>query len=215
MIPTLTTERLVLRPYRDEDFDAFAAMWSEAGVVQFVGGKPFSREDSWNRFLRNFGMWEHMGFGFFAVEERATGTFVGEVGFQERMRDIVPSMEGTVETGWAFRSVSPRQGFCDRGGERGARLGGRRTSRAALHRADRCRARGLAACRAEARFPTSWRERTYHGDADGLVRALAASRKRRGRPEAPSQDPQLVDDYWMTVMRPSVYGVTVPPCLAM
>jgi RimJ/RimL family protein N-acetyltransferase len=110
-IPTLTTERLVLRPYRDEDFDAFAAMWSEAGVVQFVGGKPFSREDSWNRFVRNFGMWEHMGFGFFAIEERATGTFVGEVGFQERMRDIVPSMVGTVETGWAFVPSVHGKGF--------------------------------------------------------------------------------------------------------
>lgn len=102
LIPTLTTERLTLRPYRDDDFDAFVAMWKEPDVVRFIGGKPFSREDSWTRFLRNVGMWQHHGFGFFAVEERASGSFVGEVGFQERKREITPSLEGTIETGWGF-----------------------------------------------------------------------------------------------------------------
>ena len=101
-IPTLTTERLTLRPYRDADFEPFVAMWMDPEVVRFVGGKPFTREESWNRFMRNAGMWQHFGFGFFAVEERATGNFVGEVGFQERKREIEPSMEGTIETGWGF-----------------------------------------------------------------------------------------------------------------
>jgi RimJ/RimL family protein N-acetyltransferase len=101
-IPTLTTERLILRPYRDADFDAFVVMWQDPDVVRFIGGKPFTREESWTRFLRNAGMWAHLGFGFFAIEERATGNFVGEVGFQERMREIEPSMEGTIETGWGF-----------------------------------------------------------------------------------------------------------------
>lgn len=111
MIPTLTTDRLTLRPYRDADLDDFVAMWMDPVVVRYIGGKPFSREDSWSRFLRNFGMWHHLGFGFFAVEDRTTGAFVGEVGFQERKRDIAPSIEGTLETGWGFVPAVHGQGY--------------------------------------------------------------------------------------------------------
>jgi RimJ/RimL family protein N-acetyltransferase len=102
MIPTIETERLVLRPYRLEDFDAYAEMWGDPDVVRFIGGKPFDREASWDRFLRKAGGWQVMGFGFFAVEEKETGAFAGEAGFQELRRAIDPSIEGTLEAGWAL-----------------------------------------------------------------------------------------------------------------
>jgi RimJ/RimL family protein N-acetyltransferase len=98
----IETERLILRPERLEDFDVYAAMWADPVVTRYTGGVPGTREDCWTRFLRGFGMWEQMGFGFFAIEDKATGVFLGEAGFQERKRDIVPSMEGTLETGWAL-----------------------------------------------------------------------------------------------------------------
>jgi RimJ/RimL family protein N-acetyltransferase len=109
--PTLTTERLTLRAYSAADFEPYAAMWAEPAVVRYIGGVPVSREESWSRFLRQFGMWEHLGFGFFVVEDRATGAFVGEVGFQERLRDLKPSIEGTLETGWGFVPAAQGQGF--------------------------------------------------------------------------------------------------------
>ena len=40
MIPVLTTERLILRPHRAEDFDAVAAMTGDAEVMRYIGGKP-------------------------------------------------------------------------------------------------------------------------------------------------------------------------------
>src|SRR5688572_9064418 len=109
--PTLSTERLILRPYRDADFEPYATMWANPVVVRYIGGTPTSREDSWTRFLRNIGMWEMFGFGFFVVEAAGTGVFLGEVGFQERLRDIVPSMEGTIETGWGLRPEAHGKGI--------------------------------------------------------------------------------------------------------
>jgi RimJ/RimL family protein N-acetyltransferase len=111
MIPTLETERLILRPYRLEDFDTYVEMWADPDVVRFIGGKPFDREASWSRFLRQAGVWHHMGFGFFAIEEKETGLMVGEAGFQDARRIIEPSIEGTLEAGWGLMPTGQGWGY--------------------------------------------------------------------------------------------------------
>jgi len=111
MIPTLETERLRLRPYVPGDFDAYVEMWADPDVVRFIGGVPFTREQSWSRFVRHPGMWQVMGFGFFAIEEKATGQFVGEAGFHEVRRAITPSIEGTLEAGWALNTAGQGWGY--------------------------------------------------------------------------------------------------------
>ena len=109
--PTLETPRLRLRDYRLDDFDAYAAMWADPAVVRFIGGVTFSRDVSWTRFLRHAGMWRYTGFGYFALEDRATGRFVGECGFQEARRQITPSLEGTLEAGWSLVPDAHGQGL--------------------------------------------------------------------------------------------------------
>lgn len=111
MIPLLETERLILRAHKTADFDRYAEMWTEPEVVRFIGGSPFTREDSWSRFLRHAGVWEHLGFGFFAIEEKATGLFVGEAGFHDLHRELEPSIEGTLEAGWALMSSGQGWGY--------------------------------------------------------------------------------------------------------
>ena len=111
MIPTLETERLILRAHTVADFDRYAEMWMEPDVVRFIGGVPFSREDSWSRFLRHAGVWHHMGFGFFAIEEKETGQFVGEAGFHDLHRAMQPSVEGTLEAGWGLMSSGQGWGY--------------------------------------------------------------------------------------------------------
>lgn len=111
MIPVLETERLRLRPYGLSDFDDYAQMWADPDVVRFIGGKPFDREASWSRFVRQQGMWQLMGFGFFAIEEKATGNFLGEGGFHEVYRNITPSIEGTLEAGWGLNSAGQGWGY--------------------------------------------------------------------------------------------------------
>jgi len=110
-VPTIETERLILRPYRRDDFVAYAALFADPEVTRFVGGIPFSREQAWTRFLRQIGMWHYFGFGFFALQDRENGQFIGEAGFHDLHRGISPSVEGTMETGWALSPRSHGQGL--------------------------------------------------------------------------------------------------------
>ena len=110
-IPIIETERLILRDHRLADFDAYVAMWADPLVTRFIGGRGRSREESWIRFLRHAGMWRHVGFGFWAIEEKEGGRFVGEAGFLELKRDLEPSIEGTLEAGWALVADAQGKGY--------------------------------------------------------------------------------------------------------
>lgn len=78
----LETERLVLRPFRQADIDAYAELCADPMVMKFLNatGSPISRADAWRQIAVYLGHWELRGFGTWAVEERATGEFVGRVG---------------------------------------------------------------------------------------------------------------------------------------
>ncbi|CCE95393.1 GNAT family N-acetyltransferase [Sinorhizobium fredii] len=104
-VPVIETERLLLRPYRRDDFPSYSALFADEQVTRYVGGVPYTREQSWTRFLRQVGMWHYFGFGFFAIQEKEGGAFIGEAGFHDPHRQITPSLEGTMEMGWA---LSPR-----------------------------------------------------------------------------------------------------------
>jgi len=110
-VPTLETARLRLRAYRLDDFENYAVMWADPAVVRFIGGVPFSRETNWTRFLRLVGIWHYLGFGFFAIEDKASGAFVGECGFHDYRRAVEPSIEGTMEAGWALTAPMQRKGI--------------------------------------------------------------------------------------------------------
>lgn len=102
MIPTLTTERLRLRAHRIEDFAAVAKMWADPRVTQYIGGRPSTGELSWARLLRYAGHWALLGFGYWAIEDRATGAFAGELGFADYHREIDPTLDGVPELGWVL-----------------------------------------------------------------------------------------------------------------
>lgn len=108
--PTIETERLRLRGHALPDFDASAAMWTDAGVTRFIGGKPSSREDSWRRFQTYVGHWALMGHGFWLIEEKASGRFLGEGGFGTFKREIEPVFEAP-EQGWALAPTAHGKGY--------------------------------------------------------------------------------------------------------
>ncbi len=109
--PTIETERTILRAHRLDDFDAYAAMWADPVVTRFIGGKSRTREESWIRMLRHPGMWSIIGYGFWAIEDKASGRFIGEAGFHDLKRDLVPSIEGTPEAGWGLISSMHGKGI--------------------------------------------------------------------------------------------------------
>jgi RimJ/RimL family protein N-acetyltransferase len=83
-VPTLTTERLLLRGFADADFPAYAAMMADTEVTRHLGdGRPLSPPEAWRQMAMFAGHWVLRGFGLWAVEERATGAFVGRIGCWE------------------------------------------------------------------------------------------------------------------------------------
>ena len=110
-VPRLETSRLMLRPPRRADFAAVAALWGDAEVTRFILPAPLSQEEAWARFLRAFGHWTLLGYGFWSVEEKATGRLIGETGFLDAHRDMRPPLEGLPEVGWALARAAWGQGY--------------------------------------------------------------------------------------------------------
>lgn len=77
-IPIIETERLRLRGLKSADFDAEANFYA-SNRSEYVGG-PLSRGQVWKLFAALIGHWELRGYGFWAVEEKETGTYCGHVG---------------------------------------------------------------------------------------------------------------------------------------
>jgi len=110
MIPIVETERLIMRGHRREDFEASAAMWADPEVTRFIGGKPSTREESWQRMTRYPGQWALDGYGFWLLEDKASGRFVGEAGFADFQRTLDTPL-GAPEQGWALASWAHGKGY--------------------------------------------------------------------------------------------------------
>jgi RimJ/RimL family protein N-acetyltransferase len=110
-VPVLETTRLRLRGHRLDDFAACSSMWADPVVTRYIGGKPSTQEEVWTRLLRYVGHWAWMGFGYWALEEKASGEFIGELGFADFKRDIEPSLKDMPELGWALVSRAHGKGY--------------------------------------------------------------------------------------------------------
>lgn len=86
-------------------------MWAAPEVTRYIGGRPFTEEESWSRLLRYVGHWSLLGFGYWVVEEKAARTFVGEVGFADYRRDLKPSLDGVPEIGWVLTPGAHGRGY--------------------------------------------------------------------------------------------------------
>src|SRR5271166_4392110 len=110
-VPVIETERLRLRCHRVGDFAECAAMWADAAVTRYLGRDPLTAEEVWARLLRYVGHWAALGFGFWAVEEKASGRFVGDLGFMDFKRDLEPSLDDVPEMGWILASQAHGKGY--------------------------------------------------------------------------------------------------------
>ena len=107
----IETDRLVLDLHSLAAFDEFAAMWSDPETVRFIGGKPGTRQESWMRLLRYRGLWPLLGYGYWAVHEKATGRFAGDLGFADFHRDADPFIDGIPEAGWVLAPWARGRGY--------------------------------------------------------------------------------------------------------
>ena len=108
----LESENLILRQFREQDLDDLAEMSADAEVMRFLGGKPLDRLESWRMLCAILGHWQLRGFGMWALEEKATGRFVGRLGF------IYPDGWPGFELGWTLARHSWGRGYATEGARR-------------------------------------------------------------------------------------------------
>ncbi|MDQ3934543.1 MAG: GNAT family N-acetyltransferase [Actinomycetota bacterium] len=103
-IPAIETERLLLRAFRHEDTDAFAALCADDEVMRWVGG-TMERGRAWRHMAALTGHWTLRGYGRWAVEIRATGELAGHVGLW------FPEGWPAIEVGWTLARAAWGQGI--------------------------------------------------------------------------------------------------------
>ncbi|MEV8057980.1 GNAT family N-acetyltransferase [Streptomyces antimycoticus] len=110
----LETERLVLRPFTEADADHLFALDSDPDVMRFLnGGKPTSRETVQAQILPRL-LHDHPCFGtrgYWATEEKATGTFLGWFEFRP-LDDHSPAV---VELGYRLNKAAWGKGYAPEG----------------------------------------------------------------------------------------------------
>jgi RimJ/RimL family protein N-acetyltransferase len=102
-IPTLTTDRLVLRGFRAGDWDDYATMHADPAVRQWLGGNLLSRAQAWTQLESILGQWALRGYGMFAVE--LNGKLAGRVGI------LHPADWSEPELAWTFAAPFWGQGL--------------------------------------------------------------------------------------------------------
>ncbi|MGO8872453.1 MAG: GNAT family N-acetyltransferase [Acidimicrobiales bacterium] len=113
--PTLTTERLVLRPFAESDLEAYAAVLAAPEVrrsLRLPEGSP--RTDAWRGMAQWLGQWELRGSGQWALALRSTGELVGRVGLH---LPEVPDWPG-LEVGWVLHPDRWGHGYATEAGAR-------------------------------------------------------------------------------------------------
>lgn len=100
--PVIETPRLRLRGHTAADLPACIPLWNDPIVTRFIGGRPFTKEEVWQRLQRYAGSWVLLGHGFWVIEEKATGKVIGEIGIMDAKRDIDPPFGDNLELGWAL-----------------------------------------------------------------------------------------------------------------
>ncbi|MBQ2262073.1 MAG: GNAT family N-acetyltransferase [Loktanella sp.] len=108
-IPTLVTERILLRPMVADDWGPYSALML-SDRSRYMGG-PFSKAAAWGMFCADHAQWDLFGAGALMLEEQSTGMCIGQIGInsgplfpeQEIGWLVFPEAEGR---GYAFEAAS-------------------------------------------------------------------------------------------------------------
>ena len=112
MAAVVTTARLILRDWREEDRAAFAAINADARVMEHLGG-PQTREDSDAAIDRQIAAAAYGGPCFWAAERRDDGALLGFIGVK-RVTFAAPFVPAH-EIGWRLAAAHWGQGYASEG----------------------------------------------------------------------------------------------------
>lgn len=109
---TLQTPRLILRTPALADFPAYATQRSDPVVMKYLGkGDLLSEEEAWSKFQGMIGHWQMMDYGTFAIEEKASGSVIGFLGYSDKKRPADHPASGVPEMGWSLASSAHGKGY--------------------------------------------------------------------------------------------------------
>ena len=102
----IETERLILRKIDPErDFEGWARSMADEETVRYLGTKPMSRAEAWRSMAHVMGHWAIRGYGFFSLQHKESGAWVGRVG------PWYPEGWPGREVGWTISPEYLRQGY--------------------------------------------------------------------------------------------------------
>ncbi|MGH7723207.1 MAG: GNAT family N-acetyltransferase [Candidatus Dormibacteria bacterium] len=107
----MTTERLLLRQWRETDLDAYAAMVADPNVMRYLGeGTAVDRFGAWRQLATYIGHLTLRGYSHWALELRETGEFIGRAGPWR------PDGWPALEIGWAIAPAHQGRGYATEAG---------------------------------------------------------------------------------------------------
>jgi len=106
--PTLETERLILRPPVQDDFELWAQFAADEVAAKYIGGAQ-PRGGAWRGMATIAGSWALLGFGMFSVLEKESGRWIGRLG------PWMPEGWPGTEVGWGVAREVQGKGYATEG----------------------------------------------------------------------------------------------------
>ncbi|WP_208976501.1 GNAT family N-acetyltransferase [Polycladidibacter hongkongensis] len=100
-----------LRAPKLTDCAASQALWSDPLVYRYIREVPQTYAKAHARLMTYAGLWALHGYGYFCVEERDSGKFVGEAGFGSFDRGLGTHFDDAPEAGWVMCSQIHGNGY--------------------------------------------------------------------------------------------------------
>src|SRR5215211_36895 len=111
----IETDRLTLRRWREEDADAYAAIWADPHVWRALAGGSSAdpTEVARDALARQLRHWADLDYGLWAAIPDDADEPVGWIGAWRQM--VAPALDGEIEIGWTLRSPWWHRGLATEG----------------------------------------------------------------------------------------------------